>query len=113
MKLHALHYLGASLLLACMVFAVARFASADSWVALWVPLVVAGVGFGLSMVTEIITTGVGLGTSSGAGDFVRLILQPPYIIGAVIFVVIVAMVVRGVIRVVRALGRAMARRPAG
>jgi hypothetical protein len=76
-------------------------------------LVVAGVGFGLSMVTEIITTGVGLGTSSGAGDFVRLILQPPYIIGAVIFVVIVAMVVRGVIRVVRALGRAMARRPAG
>jgi hypothetical protein len=68
-------------------------------------LVVAGVAFGLSMLTEIITTGVGLGRDSGAGDFVRLFLQPPYIIGAVIFVVIVATVVRGVIRLLRAVVR--------
>jgi hypothetical protein len=72
-------------------------------------LVVAAVAFGLSLLTEIITTGVGLGTDSSAGDFVRLFLQPPYILGAVIFVVIVAAVVRGVTRVVRAIGRAVAR----
>jgi hypothetical protein len=69
-------------------------------------LVVAGVAFGLSLLTEVVTTGVGLGAGSGAGDFVRLLLQPPYLIGAVIVVAIIAAVIRGLRRLVRAVARA-------
>jgi hypothetical protein len=68
-------------------------------------LVVAGVAFGLSLLTEIVATGLGLGRDTGVRDIVRLILQPPYIIGAVIGLAMVAAVVRGVARGLRALFR--------
>ena len=46
---------GSLLLLATMIFALARFGSADQWIALWVPFVVAGVG--LVVVGAIINRG--------------------------------------------------------
>jgi hypothetical protein len=44
MKIHILQYAGSILLLACMVFAVAKLETADRWVAMWLPFVIAGVG---------------------------------------------------------------------
>jgi len=44
MKIGILQIFGSLLLLACMVFAAAKIESADHWIHLWVPVVVAGVG---------------------------------------------------------------------
>jgi len=44
MKDHILQFAGALLLLACMVFAIAKLETADKWVAMWLPFVIAGVG---------------------------------------------------------------------
>jgi hypothetical protein len=68
-------------------------------------LVVAVVAFGLSLLTEIVATGLSIGRDTGVRDVVRLILQPPYIIGAVIVLAVVAGIVRGVARGLRALFR--------
>ena len=47
MKIHILQYVGALLLLACMVFAIAKLDSADKWVPIWLPFVIVGVGLSL------------------------------------------------------------------
>jgi cell division protein FtsW (lipid II flippase) len=44
MKIHILQYAGSILLLVCMVFALAKLGTADRWVAMWLPFVIAGVG---------------------------------------------------------------------
>ena len=44
MKINILQYAGSILLLACMVFAIAKLETADKWVAMWLPFVIAGVG---------------------------------------------------------------------
>jgi hypothetical protein len=44
MKINILQYAGSILLLACMVFAIAKLETADRWVAMWLPFVIAGVG---------------------------------------------------------------------
>jgi len=44
MKIHILQYAGSILLLVCMVFAIAKLETADRWVAMWLPFVIAGVG---------------------------------------------------------------------
>jgi len=44
MKIGVMQIIGSLLLLACMIFAIAKLDSADKWVALWVPFVAAGVG---------------------------------------------------------------------
>jgi len=44
MKINILQYAGSVLLLVCMVFAIVKLETADSWVAMWLPLVIAGVG---------------------------------------------------------------------
>jgi hypothetical protein len=44
MKIGKLPITGSLLLLACMIFAAAKLESADTWVATWIPFVVAGVG---------------------------------------------------------------------
>jgi hypothetical protein len=44
MKNHVIQYAGALLLLACTVFAIAKLETADKWVAMWLPFVIAGVG---------------------------------------------------------------------
>jgi hypothetical protein len=61
--------------------------------------------FFVSLVTEIVTTGLGLSTGASGGDLVRTLLQPPYMIGGVIMVTVIALVVRGATRVLRALFR--------
>lgn len=43
MKIGILQIIGSLLLLACMTFAVAKLESADEWISLWIPFVVAGV----------------------------------------------------------------------
>lgn len=48
MKSALLSYSGGSILLACMVFALLRLDSADSWVALWTPFVIAGVALAVA-----------------------------------------------------------------
>jgi len=47
MKNHILQYAGVLLLLACIVFAIAKVETADRWVAIWLPFVIAGVGLAL------------------------------------------------------------------
>ena len=47
MKNHILQYSGALLLLACMGFAIVKLETADRWVAMWLPFVIAGVGMAL------------------------------------------------------------------
>ena len=44
MKINILQYAGSVLLLVCMVFAIVKLETADSWVAMWLPFVIAGVG---------------------------------------------------------------------
>jgi len=44
MKIGKLQIAGSLLLLACMIFAAAKLESADEWISLWIPFVVAGVG---------------------------------------------------------------------
>jgi|GEM_PF-2535413 len=44
MKINILQYAGSILLLACMVFAIAKLETADTWVAMWLPFVIVGVG---------------------------------------------------------------------
>jgi hypothetical protein len=44
MKINILQYAGSILLLGCMVFAIAKLGTADRWVAMWLPFVIAGVG---------------------------------------------------------------------
>ena len=47
MKTHVLQISGGLVLLACMVFAILRFDSADKWVSVWIPFVIAGVALAL------------------------------------------------------------------
>lgn len=42
MKPAALQWIGSLLLLATMIFAMAKFGTADQWIAMWVPFVIAG-----------------------------------------------------------------------
>jgi len=65
-------------------------------------LAVAIAAFVVPILSEVFTTGLGLGTGSTGRDYVRLVLQPPYVIGGVVVVFLVASVVRLVIRALRA-----------